>query len=148
MMAAGIGVLAMMFAGCRTSDPIITFSGCLIPAVEVVRANAGQREQHCELGGPVTLVALPSRVVTTVELMKAGVSEDAMPLLSTADTTGLHRWCILSRTNPRGGATKPGWDVSCIPTEIEIANLTVVRAASVTVTLDRSATGVRLVGMR
>jgi hypothetical protein len=122
--------------------------GCISPAIESVRSTKREAEVRCEFDHERLFVALPAPLPAQSELMTAGVPEDpAVSLATRAD--GGNAWCTVAKMPPPEPGIKPGWEIVCSESSIEIPTLIVVSGKSFVIRVAPTPEGnVRLVEMQ
>jgi hypothetical protein len=145
-MAWLIGVLTVISA-CENREPVSVLGGCLIPAIESVRASGTSLTVACDLKRETFLVALPSVETSTETLMALGLSRAAAETVRHSGTSA-PMWCSVddmpdaNEPPPAGTDKRLAANGACFHSDVAILTPMVVRAKEVSVTLQRSGTEV------
>jgi hypothetical protein len=142
-----VTILVCLMSACRTHEPTVVINGCLAPAVENVQSTAQAADVQCDFERETTLVAVPASMPSQGETEAAGLAKDAAETLVSVQMPG-NKWCTIEKHEAEVSGVKPGWEVECVATRIQIDKLTIVTAKSFKIVIAPASGAVRLMDLQ
>jgi hypothetical protein len=128
-------ILVGAAAACRVADGVSRLSGCLVAASAESARTSGVGDVVCELGPPVTLIALPPQGATVERLVEEHVPLELARLVQESSLAG-SRWCTGSQmptpetSPPSGTPMNSRVTVRCVGSSFSIVRLRVLSDVS------------------